>query len=140
VCLANGHQAAPDGPVRHWTVRCAMGPEASNGRFRQTRKGITHCSLSSGAPDCLVRPRAEGNQSLSNGAPTAPRSLGDIKGTPRRMEQKYQASFEHPKTQRHCDHTRALIDRDLSKDLSCNSAVLFRVLLLSLFEIKLCKA
>jgi hypothetical protein len=33
-----------------------------------------------------VRPRTEGNQSLPNGAPTAPRSLGAIKGTPRRME------------------------------------------------------
>jgi hypothetical protein len=34
-----------------------------------------------------MRPRTEGNQGLSNGAPMAPMTLGAIKGTPRRMEQ-----------------------------------------------------
>jgi hypothetical protein len=53
-----------------------MGPEAGNGRLRKTRKAIAHCSMSGDAPDCPVRPRTEGNQSLPNGAPTAPRSLG----------------------------------------------------------------
>ena len=48
----------------HRTVRCTMRPEAGNGRIRQTRKVITHCSLSSGAPDCPVRPQTEGGQSL----------------------------------------------------------------------------
>jgi hypothetical protein len=43
--------------------------------------------MSGGAPDCLVRPRAEGNYGLPNGAPTTPSCLGAIKGTPRRMEQ-----------------------------------------------------
>jgi hypothetical protein len=38
------------------------------------------------APDSPVHPRTEGNQGLLNGAPTAPRSLGAIKRTPRRME------------------------------------------------------
>jgi hypothetical protein len=37
------------------------------------------------APDSLVHSRIEVNQSLPNGAPTAPRSHGAIKGTPRRM-------------------------------------------------------
>jgi hypothetical protein len=34
-----------------------------------------------------VHPRIEGNQRLPNGTPMAPRPLGAIKGTPRRMEQ-----------------------------------------------------
>jgi hypothetical protein len=33
-----------------------------------------------------MHPRTEGNQSLPNGAPMAPMSLGAIKGTPRRIE------------------------------------------------------
>jgi hypothetical protein len=90
----------------HRTVRCVMGPEAGNGRLCQTRKGITHCSLSDGAPDCPLRPRTEGNQSLPNGAPTAPKSLGDIKRTPRCMEQ---YTNHRLNILRHCDHARALI-------------------------------
>jgi hypothetical protein len=39
------------------------------------------------APDTPVRQRTEGNNGLPNEAPTAPSSLGAIKGTPRRMEQ-----------------------------------------------------
>jgi hypothetical protein len=38
------------------------------------------------APDSPVHPRTEGNHGLPNGAPTAPRSLEAIKGTPWRME------------------------------------------------------
>jgi hypothetical protein len=86
VCLANDHQAASNCLVRHQTVWCAMGTKAGNDRLRQTRKGIAHCSLSDGAPDCPVRPRTEDNQSLSHGALTAPRPLWAIKGTPRHME------------------------------------------------------
>jgi hypothetical protein len=33
-----------------------------------------------------VHPRTEGKHGLPNGAPTVPRSLGAIKGTPWRME------------------------------------------------------
>jgi hypothetical protein len=43
---ANGHQVAPDCPVRHRTVQYAMGLMARNGWLRQRRKEITHCSLS----------------------------------------------------------------------------------------------
>jgi hypothetical protein len=71
----------------HQTIWCATRASGCNGRLRQTRKGIAHCSLSGGAPDCPVRPRTEGNQGLPNGTPTAPSSLGAIKGTPRRMKQ-----------------------------------------------------
>lgn len=60
----------------HRTVRCAMGLEVGNGRFRQTRKGIAHCSLSGGASDCPVRPRVEGNQGLPNEGATTPLALG----------------------------------------------------------------
>jgi hypothetical protein len=83
---------------RHQIVRCATGPvchgaKAGNGQLHQTRKGIMHCSLSDGGPDSLVHPRTKGNQGLLNGAPTTPRSLRAIKGTPMRMEQQHQASL-----------------------------------------------
>jgi hypothetical protein len=81
VCPTNGNHAAPDCPVCHRIVWCALGPEAGNGRLHQTRKAITHCSLSDGALDCPVRPWTEGNQSMPNGAQMAPRSLGAIKGS-----------------------------------------------------------
>jgi hypothetical protein len=47
------------------------------------------------ALDSSVHPRTEGNQSLPNGAPTTPRSLGDIKGPLRRRgaEQKHTLSI-----------------------------------------------
>jgi hypothetical protein len=37
-------------------------------------------------PHYPVHPRTEGNQSLPNGSPTAPRSIGAIKGTTKCME------------------------------------------------------
>jgi hypothetical protein len=80
------HVAHPTVRRSHRTVRCATGVGGYNGWLRQKSKGITHYSLSGGAPDCPVRPRIEGNQSLPNGTLTAPSCLGDIKGTPRRME------------------------------------------------------
>jgi hypothetical protein len=77
------------------------------------------------APDNLVHPRTEGNQSLPNGAPTAPNSLGAIKGTPRRMDQ----YTKHPLNilQRRDFANTYLVhcDRDSSTSLSCNSDVLF---------------
>jgi hypothetical protein len=57
-----------------------------NGRFRQKRKEITHCTLPGEASDCPVCPRIECNYCLPNGAPTAPSYLGAIKATPRCME------------------------------------------------------
>jgi hypothetical protein len=66
----------PDYPVCHRTIRCATGAYGCNGRLRQKRKEIMHCSRAHG-----------GNQSLPNGTLTAPSCLGAIKGTPRRMEQ-----------------------------------------------------
>jgi hypothetical protein len=81
--------------------------------------------MTGGAPDCLVRPRTEGNYCLPNGVSTAPSCLGAIKGTPRRMEQ----YTKHLLNILRCrDLTFAhLIHcvRDLSTFLSCNSDVLF---------------
>jgi hypothetical protein len=63
----------------HRTVRCAMGPRlAMAGLAKQGRESHT--------VHCPVRQQTDGNQSLLNGAPTASRSLGAIKATPRRME------------------------------------------------------
>jgi hypothetical protein len=77
------------------------------------------------APDCPMHPRAEGNHGLPNGAPAAPRSLGAIKGTPRRMEQ----YTKHPLNiiQRQDFSITPLFhwDRDLSASLSCDSILLF---------------
>jgi hypothetical protein len=84
------------------------------------------------APNSPVYPRTEGNQSLTNGAPTVPSSLGAIKGTPRRMEQ----HTEHPlNILQHRDFANTHLvhcDIDSSTSLSCNSVVLFRVLVIVL--------
>jgi hypothetical protein len=71
-----------------------------------------------------VHPRTEGNYCLPNGAPTAPSSLGAIKGTPRRIEQ-YTKNLLNILRRRdlafaHLSHCV----RDLSTFLSCNSVVL----------------
>jgi hypothetical protein len=41
--------------------------------------------LSGGAPDCPVHHPTRGKDCLPKGIPTAPRPLGSIKGTPRRI-------------------------------------------------------
>jgi hypothetical protein len=42
--------------------------------------------MSGDAPDCPVRHPTEGKDSFPNEAPTAPRPLGAIKGTPRHLK------------------------------------------------------
>jgi hypothetical protein len=72
--------------IIHRTVRCvsrAPGQRSTS----PNKEGDQHCSLSGAASGSPVHPRTEGNHGLPNGAPTAPRTLGTIKGTPRRMEQ-----------------------------------------------------
>jgi hypothetical protein len=115
----------------HRTVWCATAVVAATAGF--TKQGrIRHYSVSGGASDCPLRQRTEGNQSVPNGAPTTLSSLGAIKGTPRRMEQ----NTKHPLNILQCqDFANTYLvhcDRDLSTSLSCNSAVLFRVLVLVL--------
>jgi hypothetical protein len=63
-----------------------------------------------GVPDCPVRQLTEGKNCLPNGDPTTPSCLGDIKGTPRHMEQytkpplnilrRLDSASTHPE---HCD-------------------------------------
>jgi hypothetical protein len=48
--------------------------------------------LSGGAPDYPVRHPTEGKDCLPKGIPTAPRPLGTIKGTPRRLKQEHKCS------------------------------------------------
>jgi hypothetical protein len=108
------------------------GARGCNGQLCQKRKEIAHYSLFVGAPDCPVRPRTEGNNGLPNGAPTAPSCLGAIKGTPRRMEQNTKPPLNILR-RRDFAFTRLVHhDRDSSTFLSCNSAVLFHVLVLLL--------
>jgi hypothetical protein len=73
VCQANYHQVASACSVDHWTVRCAMGPTAGNGRLRQVRKEIA-------IVHCLVCRRTKGNQGLPSEGQTSPLALGAIKG------------------------------------------------------------
>jgi hypothetical protein len=78
-----------NGQVVHWTVRCSppdglVPPRKTNQPIRDfvvVALFTVWC-----ASDSLVHPQTEGNQGLPNRAPTASRSLGDIKGTPRHME------------------------------------------------------
>jgi hypothetical protein len=121
----NGQQAAHDCPVCHKTGGC-------NGRLCQIRNEIVHYSLSSGALDCPVRPRIEGNQGLPNGAPTTPSSLGAIKGTPRRMEQHTKDPMNILQRQDFTNTHLVHCDRDSSTSLSCNSVMQFCVLVLVL--------
>jgi hypothetical protein len=48
--------------------------------------------LSGGAPDCSVHHPIEGKDCLPKRIPTAPRPLGSIKGTPRRLQQGHKCS------------------------------------------------
>jgi hypothetical protein len=68
------------------SVRCAKETEGSTVGFAKEGNKLG-LFMSGGAPDCPVRQPIEGNNCLPNGDPTAPSCLGDIKGTPRRMEQ-----------------------------------------------------
>jgi hypothetical protein len=117
---------------QHRTIRCPQNRKAANQRILCPRPDRALFTVRC-APDSPVHPRTEGNQCLPNRALTAPRSLGAIKGTPRRME----LNTKHPLNilqQRDSTNTQSFhCDRDLNTSLSCNSAVLFRVLFLVLY-------
>jgi hypothetical protein len=123
--FTNGHQTTPDCPV-------CQGSGGCNGRLRETRKEIAHCLVSGGAPDCLLCPRTEGNQGLPNGTPTAPISLGSIKGTIKCMDQHTKHLLNILQCRDIANTHLVHCDRDLSTSLSCNSVVLFCVLVLVL--------
>jgi hypothetical protein len=67
------------GPIITWCTRRSDAPRTRN----QPIRGFVAVALFTirSGPDSLVYPRTEGNQGLPNGAPTAPKSLGAIKGT-----------------------------------------------------------
>jgi hypothetical protein len=117
VSSANGHQAEP------YYLVC-QGDPSWNGRLRQIRKEIAHCScpVVHRTVRCVHGQKA--TIGLPNGAPTAPSCLGAIKGTPRRME-KYTNHLLN--ILRHRDLTFVhLIHcvRDLNTFLSCIFVVL----------------
>jgi hypothetical protein len=68
-------------PVRQRACSC-------NGRMRLIWKAITHRTATGTVRWCTgLHHPAEGKFGLSSWPPTAPRCLGAIKGTPRRMEE-----------------------------------------------------
>jgi hypothetical protein len=86
---ANGQMGAPD------SVRCANGSKPATidcanlgRRFAPDRE----LWMSGGAPDCPVRHPTEGKICLHGLLPTAPRPLGPIKGTSRRLNQIHKCS------------------------------------------------
>jgi hypothetical protein len=78
----HGTSATTNGQKVHRTVQCPMKKKVAN----QNLVIVALCSVRC-APDSPIHPRTEGNQGLPNGAPTAPRSLGAIKGPLGAMEQ-----------------------------------------------------
>jgi hypothetical protein len=86
--LSQRSVGAPDYPVRQ-EVRGATVGFTRKGRRSGTRQALF---LSGGAPDCPVHQPTEGKNGLPNEAPTAPRPLGSIKGTPRRLKQEKKSS------------------------------------------------
>jgi hypothetical protein len=123
VDFANGHQAAPDCPVCHRTIRCPTSTVAAKVGFAK-KEGNCALSLSGGAPDFLVRPRTEGNYGLPNGAPTASSCLRAIKRAPRRMEQYTKHLLNILRSRDFAFMHLVHCDRDSSTFLSCNSVVL----------------
>jgi hypothetical protein len=100
-----------------------------------TRKQPIRDSLRAPSPctvHCPVHPRIEGNQVLPNGAPTTPRSLGAIKGTLERMKLHTKHSLNILQCWDFANTHLVHCDRDSSTSLNCNSAVLFRVLVVVL--------
>jgi hypothetical protein len=70
--------------------------QGSNGRICQIWKEIAHRTV---YKTCPVRHSTEGKIGLPSWSPTAPSCLGDIKGTPRCMEDKIKHSLsilKHP--------------------------------------------
>jgi hypothetical protein len=114
---------APDGPVP--PTRRPGAPRTG----KQPIRGFCARALFTVrcAPDCPVHLRIEGNQGLPNGAPTAPRYLGAIKGTLWRMELHNKHSLNILQCQDFASTQLFHCGRDLSTSLRCNSVVLFRV-------------
>jgi hypothetical protein len=117
--------------VAHRIVRCPLEAKTSQSRDSLLSLACTLFTVRC-APDSPVHPRTEGNHSLPNRAPTAPSSLGAIKGTPRRTEHNTKHLLNILQCQDFTNIHLVHSDRDSSTSLSCNSAVLFCVLILVL--------
>jgi hypothetical protein len=109
----------------HRTVNSNMfgAPTASSSREGNCQLDMLLCTerwrtRQSGAPT-----DKEGWE-LPTEAPTAPRPLGAIKGTPRRMKAVHQASIEHPKTPRLRMHASGSLCLRFEHLLSCELATL----------------
>jgi hypothetical protein len=95
VAPANGRLGAPD------SVQCANGYNFATvdcAILGRRSAPDNEQWMSSGAPDCPVCHSTEGKNCLPRMPPIAPSCLGAIKGTPRRMEERPQAYFEHSKS------------------------------------------
>jgi hypothetical protein len=73
-------------PGRTGLCPVCQGDQGLNGRLRQRRKEIGHCSCPVVYRTVRCGNRHKGKNCLPNGDPTTPSCLGAIKGTPRRME------------------------------------------------------
>jgi hypothetical protein len=71
----------------HWTVSGAPTAPRRQQSASPNKEGDPHRTVSGGAPDCPVRQATEGKNCLPGLLSTAPRCLGAIKGTPRRMKE-----------------------------------------------------
>jgi hypothetical protein len=87
---ANGRVGAPD------SVRCANGSQAPTVDYVSEGKKSAPDSVRC-APDCPVRQATEGKICLPGMLSTAPSCLGDIKGTPRRMQEHTKHPLSIPK-------------------------------------------
>jgi hypothetical protein len=85
-----GHVAEPTASRGHRTVRCAPDSVRCANGSKAPTVGFAKEGKKS-APDCPVRQATEGKNCLPGLLSTAPSCLGAIKGTPRRMEERYQA-------------------------------------------------
>jgi hypothetical protein len=93
--ISGRHLAWANSQWVHRTVRCAKRSEgATVGFARKGRRSGTGQALfmSGGAPDCPVCHPTESKDCLPKGILTAPRPLGSIKGTPRRLQQWHKSS------------------------------------------------
>jgi hypothetical protein len=97
--------ASANGRMGHRTVRvhrtmsdAPMAPRLQRSASPNKERD-PHRTVSGGAPDCPVRQATEGKNCLPGMHSTAPSCLGDIKGTPRRMEVYTKHSLSIPKHQ-----------------------------------------
>jgi hypothetical protein len=93
--ISGRRMAWANGQLAHRTVRCAKRFEGATVGFdrKGTRSGTGQALfMSGGAPNFPVCHPTENKDCLPKGIPKAPRPLGSIKGTPRRLQQSHKSS------------------------------------------------